>query len=174
MSMDSKERYGKVTRTLHWAMAFFIGWQFLKFFDRIADGEHWVGENLVSWHSSVGAMILLLVILRVIWALKQKDNRPDNDPAVASLAKAGHRLLYAGMILLPITGMLYIKGLGYPIKAFGIQLFTGSGAETAWMIALGGLHSPIAWTLLIISVGHIGMALVHHFVKRDGVLQRML
>lgn len=174
MSTDTKERYGNITRIFHWGMAFFVFWQGLKFFDRINDGEHWVGETLVSWHSSIGALILLLVILRLLWAFKQKDNRPDNDPAVAGLARLGHRLLYAGMLLLPITGMLYVKGLGYPVKAFGIQLLAPSGVETPWMITLGGLHSPIAWLLLVMVVGHIAMALFHHFVKKDGTLKRML
>ncbi len=41
------------------------------------------------------------------------------------------------------------------------------------MAAIGSLHSPIAWSLLILVVGHVGMALVHHFIKKDGVLQRM-
>lgn len=174
MNTDTKESYGTITRILHWGMAFLVLWQGLKFFDRFGEGEHWVAENLVSWHGSIGAVIFLLVLLRIIWALKQKDNRPDNDPAVATLAKLGHRLLYAGMILLPITGMLYVKGLGYPVKAFGIQLFAGSGVETAWMQTVGGLHSPIAWFLLIMVIGHVGMALVHHFIKKDGTLQRML
>ena len=174
MSIDTSERYGTVSRIFHWGMAFFIVWQFLKFFDRIGEGEHWVGETLVSWHVSIGSLLLLLVILRVIWAAKNRNNRPVYDPAVAPLAKAGHRLLYAAMILMPITGMLYIVGNGYGVTAFGIQLIAGSGTETAWMLTLGALHSPLAWILLVMTVGHIGMALIHHFVKKDGVLRHML
>src|SRR5690606_966579 len=174
MGTDTKERYGKVTRTLHWVMAVLVFWQFLKFFDRIRDGEHWIGETLVPWHVSIGCVIFLLVILRAIWAAKQRDNRPENDPAVAALAKLGHRLLYASMVLLPITGVLYIVGRGYGVKAFGIQLISGSGTETAWMQTVGSLHSPIAWLLLIMVIGHVAAALWHHFVKKDGVLQRML
>lgn len=44
---DSKERYGALTRFFHWGMGLLIVWQFLKFFDRINDGEHWVGQTLV-------------------------------------------------------------------------------------------------------------------------------
>lgn len=174
MSADTKERYGGITRAFHWGMAILIVWQFLKFFDRINDGEHWVGETLVSWHLSIGFTLLVLVVLRLIWATKQKDNRPEHDPEIAFMAKTGHRLLYAGIIVLPITGVLYIKGLGYPVNIFGLQLFAGSGVETGWMMTIGGLHSPIAWALLIMTIGHIGMALVHHFVKKDDVLRRML
>jgi len=38
----------------------------------------------------------------------------------------------------------------------------------------GALHSPVAWLLLVMVIGHIGMALVHHVVKKDNTLRRML
>ena len=93
MYNDSKKRYGVISRLFHWGMAILIFWQGLKFFDRINDGEHWVGQTLVSWHVSIGTLLLVLVILRIIWAVKQKDSRPDQDPATVLLVKAGHGLL---------------------------------------------------------------------------------
>lgn len=39
---------------------------------------------------------------------------------------------------------------------------------------IGQLHSSLAWMLTVLIVGHIGMALIHHFVKRDDSLKRML
>lgn len=170
---DSKERYGSVSRIFHWGMAVLIGWQLLKLFDRIDDGEHWVGQTLVSWHLAIGTLLLLLIILRILWAVSQKNNRPIQNPATAFLVKIGHFLLYACMALMPITGALYMVGNGYGWKAFGIQL-AAAGDEIPWMISLGQLHSPIAWILLIMIVGHIGIALIHRFVKKDDVLQRML
>ncbi|MFX3762234.1 cytochrome b/b6 domain-containing protein [Streptococcus suis] len=32
----------------------------------------------------------------------------------------------------------------------------------------------MAWTLLVLIAGHIVMAFVHQFIKKDGLLQRML
>lgn len=57
MKDDSKARYGTISRILHWGMAFLIFWQALKIFDRIDDGEHWVGETLVPWHVSIGTLL---------------------------------------------------------------------------------------------------------------------
>ena len=170
---DSKERYGGISRLFHWGMGLLIIWQFMKFFDRINDGEHWVGENLASWHSAIGSVLLVLIVLRIIWAVTQKNNRPAQDPATAFLVKAGHGLLYLAMLLLPIAGILYVVGNGFPWAPFGIELI-GAGEKVSWMITLGKLHSPLAWLLLILVVGHVGIALVHHFVKKDGVLRRML
>ena len=173
MTDDSKERYGSVSRLFHWGMALLIGWQGLKFFDRIADGEHWVGQTLVPWHVSIGSLLLLLVVLRIVWAARQRENRPVQDPATASLVKLGHFLLYAAMLLMPLTGIMILVGNGYGWSPFGMQ-FVAQGAEIPWMASLGGaLHSPLAWLLFIMIAGHIGIALVHHFVKKDTVLRRM-
>ncbi len=173
MKGDTQERYGSISRFFHWGMGLLIIWQILKFFDRINDGEHWVGQTLVPWHISIGSLLLVLVVLRIIWAAKQRNNRPVQDPATALLVKIGHFLLYAGMVLMPITGALYMIGNGYGWIPFGIQL-VAKGDEIPWMVSIGSLHSPIAWLLLIMIVGHIGIALVHHFVKKDGVLRRMV
>jgi len=173
MKGDSKERYGSISRFFHWAMALLIGWQVLKFFDRINDGEHWVGQTLVPWHISIGTLLLVLVLLRIIWAAKQKDRRPEQDPATALLVKAGHFLLYAGMLMMPITGVLYMIGNGYGWTPFGVQL-VARGGEIPWMASIGSLHSPTAWLLLVMIIGHIGIALLHHFVKKDGVLRCMV
>lgn len=173
MTGDSKERYGTVSRIFHWGMGVLILWQLLKIFDRVAEGEHWVGQTLVPWHISIGSLLLLLVVLRIIWAGSQRHNRPVQDPATARLVKIGHFLLYAAMLLLPITGALTMVGNGYGWSPFGLQL-VAEGPEIPWMAAVGSLHSPIAWILLIMILAHIAIALFHHFVKKDGVLRRML
>ena len=35
------------------------------------------------------------------------------------------------------------------------------------------LHSWLGWLLLLLVVGHISMALIHHFVWKDGLINRM-
>lgn len=173
MKGDTKEGYGTVSRVFHWGMAFLILWQLLKISERIEDGEHWVGQTLVAWHVSIGTLIFILVVPRLIWAIRQRHNRPDQDPAMAFFVTAGHALLYLVMLLMPITGILYLIGGGYPWEAFGIQLMA-EGEETPWMQSVGELHSPLAWFLLVLIIGHIGIALWHHFIVKDDVMRRML
>lgn len=76
MKEDTPERYGTVSRIFHWAVAVLVAWQALKIFDRIDDGEHWVGQTLVPWHVCVGVLVLLLVIPRIAWALRNQGHRP--------------------------------------------------------------------------------------------------
>ncbi|MDN5843655.1 MAG: cytochrome b [Alcaligenaceae bacterium] len=170
---DTPERYGRTTRYFHWGMAVLFLWQFLKFFDRIDEGEHWVGQTLVPWHISVGTLLLVLGLYRVYWALKQRGHRPHVHGMLASLATIGHFMLYLVMVLLPIAGILLMVGNGYGLKAFGMQLVAKSETEIAWMAGLGELHSPLAWLFLILVVGHIVAALYHHFVERDDTLTRI-
>jgi cytochrome b561 len=172
MLHDNNRIYGKVSRFFHWLMAILIIWQLFKLGDRIADGEHWIGQTLVPWHVSIGTVLLVLVLLRIMWAFTQRKQRPLQNPATAFLVKAGHFLLYACMVLMPVTGILYMVGKGYGLKAFDVQIIA-RGAEIEWAAAIGGLHSPIAWLLVLLVLGHIGIALIHHFIKRDDTLRRM-
>lgn len=174
MINDSATRYGALSRFFHWLMALLIIQQFFKLGDRINDGEHWLGDTFGPWHLSIGATVFVLVILRVLWALRQRTNRPTHQGAFAWAVGAGHGLLYLCMLLMPVTGVLYMLGNGYGLKVFGTQLVARSGEETQWMLNIGELHSPIAWLLLVLLVGHIGIALLHHFIKRDDTLRRML
>src|SRR5690606_10318409 len=119
MIEDSRQRYGKVSVIFHWLMAFLICWQLLKLGDRIAEGEHWIGQTLVPWHISIGTLLLGLIVLRLFWVASQRRHRPVQNPATALLVKAGHGLLYAGMLLLPLTGVLTMVGGGYGLTAFG-------------------------------------------------------
>lgn len=172
MKRDSTERYGSITSLFHWGMTFLIGWQMLKFFDRVSEGEHWVGQTLVPWHISIGTLLLLLVIARIVWVAKQSV-RPAQNPTTVLLVRAGHGLLYAGMVLMPVTGILTMVGGGYGWSAFGLQIIP-EAEETPWMVSLGSLHSPIAWILFILVVGHIGITLLHHFALKDDTLKRII
>lgn len=135
--------------------------------------QHWIGQTLVPWHVSLGAVLMLLVVLRIIWSARQLERRPLHDPATAWLVKAGHLALYACMVLMPITGVLYLVGNGYGLKVFGQQLLA-KGPEIGWMASVGSLHSALAWLTLLLVIGHIGAALYHRLVKRDDIMQRML
>lgn len=65
MPFDTQKRCGTITKAFHWLMALLVGWQLLKFGDRIAEGEHWVGQVLVPWHVSVGVLLLAFAALIV-------------------------------------------------------------------------------------------------------------
>lgn len=158
---DSPVRYGLVTKAFHWAMALLFLGQMMKLGDRIAEGEHWVGQTIVPWHGSVGALLLGLVALRVVWSLAQASRRPRHTGVHGRLVKAGHLALYFCMVYMPVSGAMMVLGKGYPFKSFGVTLVPGSGEKTQWMLSAAQFHSTVAWFFLILIIGHIAMAVVH-------------
>lgn len=173
MNMDSKARYGRVSIFFHWGMAVLIGWQLLKFTDRISEGEHWIGQTLVPWHVSIGILLLVLIVLRLLWVASQRHQRPDHAPATAKLVIAGHGLLYVCMLVMPLAGIMVMIGEGYGLTAFGFEIFA-EDEGIAWAATLGQLHAPLAWVLTALIIGHTAMALIHHYIKKDSTLKRML
>ena len=77
MNSDSKQSYGSISKFLHWSMALLILWQLLKFADRISDGEHWIGQVLVPWHVSIGLLLLVLILLRLVWTATNRAQTPS-------------------------------------------------------------------------------------------------
>jgi len=71
------------------------------------------------------------------------------------------------------TGVLTMLGGGYGWSAFGVQLIA-KGEKIPWAATLGSLHSPVAWILHILILGHTGIALLHHFVRKDDTLRRII
>src|SRR5690554_1802984 len=174
MLHDSNERYGSLTRFFHWVMAVLVLQQFFKFADRINDGEHWLGDTFGPWHSSIGAVILVTAVLRLLWSVKQKSQRPVNAGLDGRVATAAHRLMYLSMLVMPFLGALYIHGKGYPVKIFGHELIAKPATdEVPWALAFGEWHSPFAFLLIFLVLAHIAGALYHHFIQKDDVLKRM-
>ena len=173
MITDQKHQYGVISRFFHWFTAILVLWQFTKFFDRIADGEHWIGETLVPYHVNIGAFILAFVIARMIWAFTQLGQRPVNPEATSIWSKIGHIGLYGLLVAMPLLGMSYLVGNGYGLKVFGCQLIE-RGEKIDWLMQLGQLHSPVAWLLLIAIVGHVVMVIKHHVCGNKQLFRSMI
>lgn len=170
---DSAHRYGSVSRILHWGVALLLTLQFLKLGDRIDEGDHWIGQTLVPTHVSIGVLLLVLVLLRLTWAVVQRGRRPQPAGPLGGLARIGHGLLYLCMLAMPLLGLAVMLGNGYGLKVFGVQLVARGGEEIPWLASLGSLHSPLAWLFLLLVLGHVAAALFHHFVVKDDTLRRM-
>ncbi len=173
MLKDTPTRYGALTRLIHWLMAVMIVLQFMKLGDRINDGEHWIGQTIVPLHGSLGILLLALIVVRLVWAIRQSSLRPKYEGLQRILAKGGHGLLYLCMILVPLTGMARPLGAGYGLKMFGCQLVEGDGQKIEWLLAFSQIHAPLTWAFVVLAIGHIGAALFHQFVLKDGTLSRM-
>lgn len=133
--------------------------------------------KLYSWHKWAGISLLLAVILRLGWRLMHPAPAlPSGMSKLAQrVARAGHALLYILMLAVPISGWLMSSAQGVPIVWFGvIPLPDLVARDPALGEQLTNVHFALNIALAIAVVGHLAAALVHHFIKKDGVLVRML
>lgn len=174
MLNDSQQRYGLITRFFHWFMAVLVLQQFFKFGDYINDGEHWLGDTFGPYHTSIGALIMVLTIARLLWTKKQKPQRPQTSGLIGKVARTTHRIMYVCLLAMPPLGAVYIYGHGYPVKLFGLTMLDKPAAETPWMISVGELHAILGVLLVVLVLAHFAGAMYHHFVRRDETLKRMV
>lgn len=174
MLNDSQQRYGLISRFFHWFVAVLVIQQFFKFADYINDGEHWLGDLFGPYHTSLGALIMLLTVARLLWSRKQKAQRAITEGLLGKIARSSHRIMYFCLLVMPPLGVLYIYGKGYPVKLFGMTLLEKPAEETAWMISLGEVHGILALVLVALVLAHFGGALYHHYIRRDDTLRRMV
>lgn len=131
--------------------------------------------KLYNWHKWAGVSILLLSALRLLWRL---THRPPADlpmPAwQASAAHWTHRLLYLLFFAVPLAGWAYSSAAGFPIVWFGVlPLPDFVPVDKALAAAFKLAHKLLAYGLAGLVLVHLGAALKHHFIDRDGLLQRM-
>jgi len=114
VSSASRDRYTRVAIVLHWAIAgliifnlcsgFFIeGWLHGSLKDSTPPLLSWMSLVL---HVSSGFTVLALTVVRVVWSLL---NAPPPYPASMkpwerNAAQLAHFLLYAAMVVMPLTG----------------------------------------------------------------------
>ena len=170
---DTSTYYGRVSRVLHWGMALLILWQFL------SAGSHFLLDDTAIeaffWptHKPVGFLILVLMVIRLLWALMNLTKRPA---AISLLAKLGHISLYLLLLAIPSVALLRQYGSGRSFEPFGIPVFSGfDGEKIKWMTDLGSdFHSILGWILLALIVGHIVMARWHRKSQsHENVIPRM-
>ena len=172
---DNAQRYGSVTRLLHWVMATLILWQFFCMILKVIFGKQDFLKPFVMSHQPVGFILACLIVLRVLWALANLSNRPDHGQGlVASAARIGHVALYVLMVAVP--GLAILRGWGNDraFMPFGLPINPGRPEKIEWAVNIGSAHGLLAWLLLLVVLGHIFMVLVHERIWRDGTLSRMI
>ena len=169
-------RYTWQAIALHWVVALLIiGMLWLGFSIEDIPRNTPARGFYVNLHKSVGVLVLMLVLLRLVWRLK---HTPPALPATmpswqASAAVWSHRLLYLCMLLQPLSGYLASSFGKYGVKFFGVPLPQWAWESKPVQSFFGTIHGVVAVALLVLVVLHVGAALKHLLLDRDGVFQRM-
>ena len=90
-------------------------------------------------------------------------------------AAAAHALLYALMLVIPLSGWIYSSAAGVQVVYLGlVPLPDLVPKDKALANVLKTVHGTLNYALLALVTAHAGAALKHHWVDRDDVLRRML
>lgn len=169
---DSDVRYGTVSRFLHWSMAALLAWQFASAFSHLLLEDTAVEKFFWGTHKTVGFVLMVLVVVRALWALHNRGHRPAS---LSVAAKLGHLAMYALVIVIPLVALGRQYGSGRAFSPLGIPLMPGFDEKIEWMTLPANLmHSWLGWLLLLMIIGHIAMVVIHR--RRGGagdVLVRM-
>jgi cytochrome b561 len=168
-------RYGAVAIAFHWLLAVMIVGSFCVGLYMTDLHMSPLRLKLFNWHKWAGITILALSALRLLWRL---THRPPPDVPMAAwqqrAAHLTHYALYLLFFLVPLAGWAYSSAAGFPIVVFGvIPLPDFVGVDKAVAEVLKSSHHLLAFALAVVVLGHVGAALKHQFIDRDGLLRRM-
>lgn len=170
----SPAHFNLLARILHWSMAAMIVAMLFIGVTMVASIH--LRPMLIDLHRPLGIAIGLLALLRLYNRLRHRPPAlPADLPAwQVFAAKASHWALYALMLAMPLVGWAMLSAGGYPIVLWpGMQLPAIVPHTPALYAALRSAHSLLAYLLFATVLLHVGAALYHAWVRRDGVFQAM-
>jgi len=171
------ERYTRFAVLLHWLIAALILVN-LALAVTSANSEGALHRMVLDLHKSIGFSVLLLSLVRLAWRLYRPPPpaAEGKAPWERPLASIVHVAFYFMMILIPFLGWWVSSGAKtlHPINVLGWHapfLPVMRGREYTGNIM--AMHQVLGFTMAALLVLHIGAALKHKFIDRDGVMGRM-
>jgi cytochrome b561 len=170
------KKYKPIAMLLHWLLALaVIGQSGLgKYMADIPKGTP-DRAYFFNLHKSIGIVIALFILWRIAVRLK---NSPPALPPMPNweriFAKASHHLLYACMVILPLTGYIGSNFTKYGIKFFGYQIEPWGQQNKDVYEVFNTIHTVCGNLMIVIIVIHVAAALKHWLFDKDAVMQRML
>lgn len=166
-------RYGGLAAGLHWISAILIV-ATLALGLRVGLIDDPAAKLVIlRAHVILADIVLVLTLIRLVWWVF--DIRPAPLAGLARLqvlgSKAVHVAIYGAIVLLGASGIAMII-----LSDIGPALFGAATADPAldfWEYPPRGVHRIAALGLVGLLVMHVGAALHHHFVRRDGLISRM-
>jgi cytochrome b561 len=121
-------------------------------------------------------LLLLLIVIRIVYRWR---NAPPPEPThlaawQVKIAGITHGLLYTLLCVMPLAGYVRVRAGGFPIEtldALGIPSLVPRSDALAEVAKLVHYYGGLAIAVLIAM--HVGAALQHGLIKRDGVFSRM-
>lgn len=169
--------FGSVARALHWTAAACVlgAWLLGTFLDDLP--KTWEPRVLFV-HISFGLVVAATLLGRLGWRIVSPAPpaiATRFDPWMAVAALVAHILLYALLLMVPLTGIVLQFARGQALPLFGLYDIASPWLrDRAFARSVKEVHEILAHGLLIVAAVHAAAALFHHHVLKDETLVRML
>lgn len=174
-------KYNLVAIILHWVMA-------IAFFLMLLSGlvmtfapiQKLLKFQMYQWHKSLGVLLLIAFFLRLaVRLLTIKPDLPHKMNKLEKLAaKAGHFMLYAWMLILPLSGWIMVSS-----SPFGLPTMIFGWVEWPHVPGIAGnleienlakeAHEFLAYSFMALIAVHIGAVIKHWVIDKENILPRI-
>jgi cytochrome b561 len=173
--------YSPTARRLHWWTVALVAILIPLGFGMAYRGNTlniWDGTTnaLYNLHKALGFVVLWLVVYRLYYRLR--NGAPPDEPTLEWWQKAASHVTHWGLY-----GLLIVMGLlgWHGVSRYGARGIIGpislpplGGQDQAAASTVFYLHFLGGLLLTAMIAAHVGAALFHHLIRKDGVLRRML
>ncbi|SFC73367.1 cytochrome b [Tropicimonas isoalkanivorans] len=175
--IEQRQGYSTTARVMHWIIAVLVLLMIPAGITMIQEGiSRPLQDTLFLFHKNTGVIVLLLMVARLLY---RRAKPPPPLPATVPdwqrrAAGLSHGALYVLLFVMPISGYVRVRAERYPIEgldALGIGTLLPHSKALAGFAQ--GLHQAAAFLLIAVLLVHIGAALQHAFIRKDGVFSRM-
>ncbi len=176
MLLNSNSSYGLLTIILHWLIAVAIVGLFASGLYMLSiDYYHPLYQSLPHYHESIGVILALLLLARIVLRRLQVQPQPLQSGWQQRAALAMHLVLYVLPLAVIASGYFISAAEGEPIAVFNWLHIPAWQLNISFQADIAGwIHYYAAWLLLLLAGGHALAALQHHFINKDATLRRIL
>ena len=172
---NARSRYSRVAIGLHWliGLAVIANICLAMLTEGLPRDAHRAAMNA---HKALGMAILALTLIRILWRLVNKAPPPPETMRAweRRASRFAPFLFYVLLILLPLSGWVWMSAADRPIDFFGLFAIPSIvGPDKQVADVLHERHEMLGLTMLALVVLHIAAALKHQFIDRDRLLSRM-
>ena len=181
-------RYSLSARWYHWVTALLmftvipLGWIFGAFKTKPNLPDVFVAPfpgspaDYAAAHMTVGLSIFVIVAGRIVYRLfHQPPALPRRIPAIEKgLAHATHWLLYAVLVVMPVSGYIMSSGSKPPISILGLFNFPKLPITQSQGFVAAVIHVYTQFAVYALIMLHLAGTAWHLFVRQDNILARML
>ena len=150
-------RYGRLAQGFHWLSAVLLTILLLIALIMTRVSDEALKTNLYRVHVAIGLTVLVLTVARLAW--RRKDDHPDPlpmPPWEQRLFRGTHLLLYAGVLLSAISGILLLVGSGLvPIPSE----VTPEAIDNDLLARTG--HMVLGFAFIVLYAAHVTGVLIY-------------